>query len=135
MNHVRRPESAIPREEVRRKLLERKCIAFSPDGEWLAFVDVNPNTSYDIWMLHLADRKAQPFLQTTFLEAAPQFSPDGHWLAYVSNESGHYEVYVQPYPGPRRQVSDLNRRRNGTSVESKGRRTVLSEWRQDDGGG
>jgi Tol biopolymer transport system component len=29
-----------------------------------------------------------------------RFSPDGRWLAYVSNESGRYEVYVQPYPGP-----------------------------------
>jgi serine/threonine-protein kinase len=30
----------------------------------------------------------------------PQFSSDGHWLAYVSDESGHREIYVQPYPGP-----------------------------------
>jgi hypothetical protein len=22
------------------------------------------------------------------------------WLAYMSNESGRYEIYVQPYPGP-----------------------------------
>jgi Tol biopolymer transport system component len=29
-------------------------------------------------------------------------SPDGRWLAYVSNESGGYEVYVQPFPGPGR---------------------------------
>jgi eukaryotic-like serine/threonine-protein kinase len=28
------------------------------------------------------------------------FSPDGHWVAYISDESGRYEVYVQPYPGP-----------------------------------
>ena len=35
------------------------------------------------------------------------FSPDGHWLAYISNESGRWEVYVQPYPGPggKRQIS------------------------------
>ena len=25
--------------------------------------------------------------------------PDGHWLAYVSDESGRFETYVQPYPG------------------------------------
>ena len=42
-----------------------------------------------------------------FNESAPQFSPDGHWLAYVSDESGRYETYVQPYPGPggKRQIS------------------------------
>ena len=28
-----------------------------------------------------------------------QFSPDGHWVAYQSNESGRFEIYVQPFPG------------------------------------
>ena len=27
-------------------------------------------------------------------------APDGRWLAYTSNESGRYEVYVQPFPEP-----------------------------------
>src|SRR5688572_8679980 len=37
-------------------------------------------------------------------------SPDGRWLAYQSNESGRYEVYVQPFPdgGRRIQVSADN---------------------------
>ena len=34
-----------------------------------------------------------------FDDVQGQFSPDGHWVAYVSNESGRYEVYVQPFPG------------------------------------
>jgi serine/threonine-protein kinase len=75
-------------------------LSFSPDGQLLAFAEVDPSGSYDIWVLHVADRKAEPFLKTSFIESAPQFSPDGHWLAYISNESGRYEVYVQPYPGP-----------------------------------
>ena len=29
-------------------------------------------------------------------------SPDARCLAYVSNESGGYQVYVQPFPGPGR---------------------------------
>jgi Tol biopolymer transport system component len=44
--------------------------------------------------------KAQPFLQTPFNESAPRFSPDGRWLAYTSDETGRWEIYVQPYPGP-----------------------------------
>jgi serine/threonine-protein kinase len=75
-------------------------LSFSPDGQLLAFVEVNPTTSYDIWVLRMADRAAQPVLNTPFIEAAPRFSPDGHWLAYMSNETGKYEVYVLPYPGP-----------------------------------
>lgn len=27
-------------------------------------------------------------------------SPDGRWIAYTSTESGRYEVYVIPFPGP-----------------------------------
>ena len=30
----------------------------------------------------------------------PEFYPDGRWIAYMSNESGHMEIYVRPYPGP-----------------------------------
>ena len=75
-------------------------MSWSPDGQLLAFVEINPTTGYDIWVLRLGDRKAQPFLRTPFNEGAPRFSPDGRWLAYVSDESGRYEIYVQPYPGP-----------------------------------
>jgi serine/threonine-protein kinase len=74
--------------------------SFSPDGQLLAYVEGNPTTGPDIWVLRLSDRKAQPFLRTEFNEGAAAFSPDGHWLAYISDESGRYEVYVQPYPGP-----------------------------------
>ena len=75
--------------------------SWSPDGQVLAFHEVgNPTTGNDLWVLRLSDRKAQPFLRTRFNESAPQFSPDGHWLAYSSNESGRFEIYVQPYPGP-----------------------------------
>ena len=35
-----------------------------------------------------------------FLKAFAVFSPDGHWLAYTANESGRFEIYVQPFPGP-----------------------------------
>jgi serine/threonine-protein kinase len=53
-----------------------------------------------LWVLSLKDRKAKPFLRTPFNESAARFSPDGRWLAYISDESGRYEIYVQPYPGP-----------------------------------
>jgi Tol biopolymer transport system component/predicted Ser/Thr protein kinase len=83
-------------------------MSWSPDGQLLAFHEVNPTTERDIWVLRMSDpssgsgqvRKAQPFLRTRFDEAGPRFSPDGRWLAYMSDESGRYEIYVQPYPGP-----------------------------------
>ena len=78
----------------------KRADSWSPDGQLLAFTQFDPPTGRDIWMLRLSDRKAQPFLRTPFNESVPRFSPDGRWLTYVSNESGRYEIYVQPYPGP-----------------------------------
>jgi Tol biopolymer transport system component len=75
-------------------------VSWSPDGQLLAFAEVHPTTGYDIWVLRMSDRKAQPFLRTPFNESNPRFSPDGRWLAYISDESGRFEIYVQPYPGP-----------------------------------
>jgi hypothetical protein len=42
-------------------------------------------------------------------EMNPQVSPDGNWLAYYSDESGRYEIYVVPFPGPggKSQISTL----------------------------
>ena len=40
------------------------------------------------------------FLNGPRNEAFAQFSPDGRWIAYVSDESGRFEVYVRPFPGP-----------------------------------
>ena len=74
--------------------------SISPDGRFLSYYQVDPNTQRDIWILDLRDRKARPFLQTRFNESASAFSPDGRWLAYVSDESGRSEIYVQPFPGP-----------------------------------
>ena len=73
--------------------------SWTPDGKFLAFREVNETS--DIWVLSLADEpKPEPFLQTRFQEGAGMFSPDGRWLAYTSNESGQFEIYVQPFPGP-----------------------------------
>jgi Tol biopolymer transport system component len=74
--------------------------SWSADGQLLAFIETNPTTGQDIWVLRLSDRKAEPFLRTPSNEGGPVFSPDGHWLGYASDESGRWEIYVQPYPGP-----------------------------------
>ena len=74
--------------------------SWSPDGQTLAYEEATPGAGYDLWVYRLSDHKIQPFLQTRFNEIAPRFSPDGRWIAYASDESGRYEIYVQPYPGP-----------------------------------
>jgi Tol biopolymer transport system component len=74
--------------------------SWSPDGKVLAYSIIDPHMGYDIWTMSPIDHKTQIFLQTKFNESAPQFSPDGRWMAYTSDESGRYEIYLVPYPGP-----------------------------------
>jgi dipeptidyl aminopeptidase/acylaminoacyl peptidase len=55
------------------------------------------------------DRKPVAVVQTEFEERDAQFSPDGKWIAYQSNESGRFEIYIQPFPGPgRREQASTN---------------------------
>jgi Tol biopolymer transport system component len=63
----------------------------------------DPKTASDMWALPLnGDRKPFPVVQTIYEEKDPQFSPDGRWVAYQSNETGRFEIYLQPFPGPGR---------------------------------
>jgi serine/threonine-protein kinase len=82
--------------------------SFSPDGRRLSYYEIRPDTLADIWTValdlkdpdHPKPGKSEPFLQTPFVEDRGAFSPDGRWMAYESNESGEFQIYVQPFPGP-----------------------------------
>jgi len=81
----------------------------SPDGRALAAGTGMGVGELDIMVARLeGDTAVVPFAATSANEVAPRFSPDGRWLAYASDESGRFEVYLRPYPGPgpRIQVSD-----------------------------
>jgi eukaryotic-like serine/threonine-protein kinase len=83
-------------------------MSWHPSGKFLAFRQFNPQTKWDTMILPLDGNEksgwkpGQPtkFLATPFNEADPEFSPDGRWIAYQSDESGKFEIYVQPFPGP-----------------------------------
>ena len=75
--------------------------SWSADGKALLFGEWSATDQGDIWILPLeGERKPGPFLRTPFSEFFSSFSPDGRWIVYTSDESGRYEVYVRPYPGP-----------------------------------
>jgi Tol biopolymer transport system component len=78
---------------------------WSSDGRFLLFHSADRQTGWDLWVLPVSgDKKPFPFMKTPFEERDGQFSPDGKWIAYRSNESGRFEIYVQPFPGPGKKI-------------------------------
>ncbi len=82
----------------------------SPDGKWLLFVERDPVSGLDLWVLPVpptpsGNAGSRPptttprlLLQTRFSETNAVFSPDGRWVAYQSNESGRFETYICAFP-------------------------------------
>jgi Tol biopolymer transport system component len=72
----------------------------TPDGRTVVYRTGSVGTA-DIWYRRLTGDTAEHGIATTpFTENAPRVSPDGGWVAYASDESGGYQVYVRPFPGP-----------------------------------
>ncbi len=95
-----------------RTTLQKRPLDWSADGRFIVYVEGNPQTSFDLWVLPLeGERKPWVWLNTPANETAARLSPDGKWIAYQSNESGRNEIYLQvfvpgaPASGGKRQLS------------------------------
>ena len=70
---------------------------FSPDGRFLSYIDTARHR--ELWILPLTgERHPYRFYPGDHVERHGIFSPDGKWIAYTCNETGDYELYVQPFP-------------------------------------
>jgi Tol biopolymer transport system component len=100
-NLYRKPANQAGEDE----LLVRSELAMIPtdwshDGRFIIFRRASPS-NLDLFALSVnGDKKPIPLLTSEFNEVEGTVSQDGRWLAYASDESGTYEVYVQPFtPG------------------------------------
>jgi serine/threonine-protein kinase len=76
---------------------------WSPDGRYIIIDDVNRASDIgyiDFERAVAGEPEVQSFLATEYDEYMANLSPDGRWITYVSDETGRYEVYVRPFPGP-----------------------------------
>jgi Tol biopolymer transport system component len=86
-------------------------VAVSPDNKDVLLVKSDlmfPRRDQDIYVVSLngqsENQQPHPFIQRNHNQRLARWSPDGQWIAYTSDESGRWEVYVEPYPGPRPKV-------------------------------
>jgi serine/threonine-protein kinase len=75
--------------------------SWSPDGRFIAYEVQTPKVVLETHVLPL-DGRGTPWRwgPEGGNVSQPTFSPDGRWLAYQSRESGAWEVWVRPFPGP-----------------------------------
>jgi Tol biopolymer transport system component len=79
--------------------LPKAPMSWSKDEARIVFWVQDPKTASDLWVLTVADKKAEPLIATPFNEVHAQISPDGKWLAYASDsKDSRYEIYVKPFP-------------------------------------
>jgi Tol biopolymer transport system component len=79
---------------------------WSRDGKILLYRTTGEENA--LWALPLdGDGSPELVLKTRSSLREPHMSSDGLWLAYMSDESGRFEVYVEPFrrPGERVRVS------------------------------
>ena len=81
--------------------------SWSRDGSALTVMSTTADGGGDIFLYERGTSKLRPLIQTPATEWGAKLSPDNRWIAFVSNESGQWRVYVQPFPGPgnRKQIS------------------------------
>jgi hypothetical protein len=75
--------------------------SWSSRDQLLSFITrkVGATLDYDIWTYSLRDKQTKPLIDTPVsAQHSSKFSPDGKWMAYASDESGQFEIYVQPFP-------------------------------------
>jgi serine/threonine-protein kinase len=71
-----------------------------PGSDTIAYSRNGGEGGYMIMTATLGDSEPRPLVDGPGGEGGVSTSPDGRWLAYASDESGQFEVYVRPYPGP-----------------------------------
>ena len=82
-----------------------------PGGTHMRFLTLKEqggNRDYDIALLDMSSRTNAPLVGLPgSAQHSSAVSPDGRWLAYASNETGRYEVWLEPLPrtGARHQVT------------------------------
>jgi Tol biopolymer transport system component len=68
-------------------------------GTQMRFLTLTGNRDYGISFLDMKTRAVTTFIDIPgSAQHSSAVSPDGRWMAYASNETGRYEVWLEPMP-------------------------------------
>ena len=68
-------------------------------GSQMRFLTLTGNGDYGISVFDMATRKTTKLIDLPgSAQHSSAVSPDGRWMAYASNETGRYEVWLEPLP-------------------------------------
>lgn len=93
--------------------------AWSPDGEWIAFISDRAGTS-DVYIMRPNGDELLALTDTSDLDTNPTWSPDSNRLAFVSNRDGARTIYMMQADG-----SNVQRLLDAVSEDSR------PAWRPD----
>jgi Tol biopolymer transport system component/tRNA A-37 threonylcarbamoyl transferase component Bud32 len=86
--------------DVGMRSFERTHPVMLPDGSGVIMTGLAPGASVEdlLFVSLTGDRRLAPLFQESGVERNPAIAPNGRFIAYNSDESGHTDVYVRPYP-------------------------------------
>jgi eukaryotic-like serine/threonine-protein kinase len=77
----------------------RSAEGWNADGSVLRFLTLTGSGDYGISLFDLKSRTVTPLIDLPrSAQHSSALSPDGRWIAYASNETGRYEVWLEPFP-------------------------------------
>jgi Tol biopolymer transport system component len=77
----------------------RSAEGWNGGGSVLRFLTLTGNRDYGISLLDMKSRTITPLIDLPgSAQHSSAVSPDGRWIAYASNETGRYEVWLEPLP-------------------------------------
>lgn len=86
----------------------RSAEGWNPGGSQMRFLTLKGNRDYGISIFDMASQTATRLIDLPgSAQHSSSTSPDGKWMAYASNETGRFEVWIEPLPrsGARLQVT------------------------------
>lgn len=70
------------------------------NGRYVLYRPPAQNYQWDIWAASMDGGQPIQVVNSKSDDRTAQFSPDSRFIAYESNQTGQYEIYVRPFPGP-----------------------------------